>query len=908
MTDKLKMIDRWFPCAAVDEAVKLPLGSGRNEKAIFTWFASRPVAQARAAVLTSLLPREPNLHDAVNAAILLGDSAAFERLRKVIADEYPDENQPVVLDMFSGRGMIPLESCRLGYRTIGLDLSPVATLAGMLLCDFPFRDWSEEPAIPFADPDRDEGSMYEGSTDLRLVSDVRAVVVEVGRRTVAAVEEFYPRNSEGEFPWGYLWALSITCDGCSRRFPLMGSTTLRHPYKKTEDPGQAFRLVPVGDSWRVIVHDGTATAVPTYSAPRGKRGKVAKCLFCSHVHERDTVKQKGFDGDYRDDLIAVADRHPTYGRVFRTPTDKELDAATPSRLSDLCGFGQLSAVPDEKIGPGNTDTVRASGYGYTTFGSLTNSRQARYFVEIVRAIREVAADLRDGGVSDTYAAALAAYASANLVRTLKVSTRGARLRGHGKPDGKTNNRLQVDHIFANESMVGFNFDYFETAPGAGAGTWDSAGVTGARVLQSHMDGLTTHGRPATIRRADATALPLRDNSVDVVVTDPPYGNMIDYSDASDLFYVWLRRALFDIFPDLFGTDDQLQPKDTEAIEKRGATKGDPRTADGYQKLMERAFREARRVLKPGGTMTVVFGQADPDAWRYLLTALNDAGFIITGSWPARTETAATGVASIRVTITLSCRVGPDHRPTGIGAAAEAEAVQAIKQRVPEWRRDGLALHDQIMAAYGPAMEVFGSYESIQRPDGSTVGIDRFLALAVIAVRDAASEPVETIPLETFDAITRLSIFWLRAHGTDLVHKGEARFYAQADELDIGDLHGTWLEDSKKAGYRINLGPIADVDRDTPTVGVARALSAAWKQGASDAVAEVLVATERDPDDSHLWAVLQELSTRLPASHAVAKAISDIIRNRKAILSAATATVTRLEEESAQPTLDLGTSS
>jgi adenine-specific DNA methylase len=50
------MIERWFPCAEVSEASQSGWGSGNSEKALFTWFAARPLAQAKAAVLTSLLP------------------------------------------------------------------------------------------------------------------------------------------------------------------------------------------------------------------------------------------------------------------------------------------------------------------------------------------------------------------------------------------------------------------------------------------------------------------------------------------------------------------------------------------------------------------------------------------------------------------------------------------------------------------------------------------------------------------------------------------------------------------------------------------------------------------------------------------------------------------------------------
>src|ERR1700732_4202025 len=103
-----RMIDRWFPVAAVDEACRSPEGSGRVEKAIFTWFASRPIAQARAAALTSLLPDDASLKPLIEMAILRGDRDTVDKLAQRVLSAYGGK-APVLLDMFSGRAIIPLE-------------------------------------------------------------------------------------------------------------------------------------------------------------------------------------------------------------------------------------------------------------------------------------------------------------------------------------------------------------------------------------------------------------------------------------------------------------------------------------------------------------------------------------------------------------------------------------------------------------------------------------------------------------------------------------------------------------------------------------------------------------------------------------------------------------------------------
>lgn len=895
-----RLIDRWFPCDAVDVAVGTPAGSGRSEKALFTWFASRPIAQARAAVLCTLLPDDPALQADVDAAVRDGDTAALGRLGDLVSAQYPT-GRPVVLDVFSGRGIIPLEAARLGVVSVGTDLSPVATLGGRLLADYALRDWSDEPAIPFGAPlvaGEDTTVLFkDAETAPRLLRDVEAVLAEVGARVLDAVKALYPLDDSGRFPWAYLWAVTIPCDQCRRRFPLIGTTTLRHPYKRTSDLGQSFQLVADGDQWLVEIQDGPSTQAPTFAAADGRKGKSARCLFCAHVHTLEAVKAKGFAKQYEDAIIAVAD-NPTDStrKIWRTPRSDEIDAA---RRADLSSYGRLndhiSAVPDEAIPPGNQDTIRASGYGYGTYGELMNARQTTVFVETVAAIRSVHNELRDAGCTPDYAAALAAYAAAILPRKLRRATRGAKLLSHGNAGGSQQNRVQVGDVFSNESKHSFNFDYIEAGPAEGPGTWASVSASGINALRKILEE-SPGGKPGRFRQASAVALPFRDGTVDAVITDPPYYNMIDYSDTSDLFHVWLKRALFDVLPDLFDVKG-LQDKSEEIIVKRGNAVGEHRTRDYYEAMLARAFGEARRVLRPDGHLVVVFGHSDPDAWLRLLGALQTAGFVVTSSWPSRTETAPTGVASIKVTVTIGCRVAAGERPVAVAAQVDREVAETVKAACRDWDHDGLALSDQLMAAHGPAMEVFGRYSTVLLPNGETAALDRYLALARTAVRDAAALRLDELPLETFDAPTRFAVFWQRLNGRGDVTKGEARFAAQSDNLRLEDLRGTLLTESR-AGFRLRLDEPEYVGPRSSTFEVARAMAGAWNNGGTEAVAQVIAAADRAPNDEHLWAVVADISRQLPAGDKVALALTAAIRNANAITNLAS----RIEDANRELTL------
>ena len=877
-----RMIDRWFPIAAVDKACKTPAGSGLSEKAMFTWFASRPIAQARAAVLTALLPEDATLKPDIENAILYGDKNAIRKLAAIIKTEYADA-APVVLDVFSGRAIIPLEASRAGANAIGIDLSPVATLAGRLLADYSVRDWSAERRLPFSTA---EPSLNLGNS--RYAVDVKVLLDEIGRRVEERMAPFYP-SSKSETPWAYLWAVTMPCDECNRRFPMIGSMLLRYPCNKIGDLGQALEIAVEGNEWSPRVISGLPTQQPNYAAGtkadgKKKKGKTARCLFCGFVHALEIVKSKGIAGQFKDSLLVVAETDANGKRQFRIPSANEKRVAGNVPLDVNFGW-PYPAVPNEVIPSGNVHTVMASGYGYRTFGDLMCTRQTRSILETVAVIRDIHAELLTSGISDGYARALTSYAAATVCRRIRRSTRGAGLQTEGREDGTINNVSRIGHIFMNESKINFQFDFLEAGPGLGPGTWASVSKSAVRAIEKVV-GEQQHGLPAKLSKASATALPRRDDSVDVVITDPPYYDMIEYADASDLFYVWLKRILFDIEPDLFGPQEQtkygLQDKNDEIIVRRvhepDRVKHD--TAF-YETMLAKAFAETRRVLKAEGHLIVMFGHSDPDAWRRLLGALQTAGFIVTSAWPSRTETANTGVASIKVTVTIGCRVAPTGRPVGIGSDVDREIIDAVTQMVAQWDADGLALEDQLMASYGPAMEVYGRYERVLTPDGSNADLDHCLALARRTVRDAMRLRVDELPIETFDAVTRFAIFWLRAKGKSDVSKGEARFFAQADELRLDDLRGRVLVESK-SGFKIELQDEKPVTTASSVFEVVRAMAHAWDTGGMEAVADVLVAGGVDPTNHHLWAVVGDLASRLPASDKMAKALAGIKRSSATI--------------------------
>lgn len=907
-----RMIERWFPCAEVSANSASGWGSGNAEVGVMTWFAKRPTAQAKAATICSLLPwpedpaEQARLQGLVRGAMQGRHDYGAEVRAEILRAAGSNVS---TLDPFSGRGLIPLETARLGLPAHAIDYSPVAVLATHLLADYPCRDWSAEPTLSFGD------ASSRLVDDSRLVKDLRLTIGEIGRRHAKEMSEFYPSVNDRQ-AWGYLWALSIPCQECGRAFPLVGQLDLRKAGVRADrvngirivDPGQSFYIDPEtgADTWSVVVHEGGPRRLPTRQVPPGKsrydsNGRLAVCPFCSHAHDRHILTRLLNEGQGEDVPLLAADLDPVVGKAYRYLTRAETEAIRSAELRlaeepPVSPF--LAAVPDERIPDGNTWTVQASVYGARTYGDMMNARQTLSFVRLAKVIRDLGHEMAANGNSDQYVRALTGYAAAAMSRKLRRATRGCTL------DPNLN---KVNDLFATESSLNFSFDYFEVGLADGPGSWESVAKGTLTALRNTMP--PSRARAAEVIHGTATVLPFRDRTIAAVVTDPPYDAMIDYSDASDLFYVWIKRALADSWPELGITSHEygVQEKVDEIIVKKGGTSNhDHRTREHYDRLITRAFAEAARVVQQDGVVTIVFGHGDPEVWQRLISAIRDAGLVLTGAWPAKTEAGGkVGFTNIVTTLTMSCRPAPVGRPVGRKGAVEAEIRRVVKSRFPDWERWGLAPADMLMAAAGPAMEVAGKYGEVLDAKGASVDIASFLPLARATVQDAMAVEIDHQPLETFDARTRFALWWARLYERQVQAKSELRWQALAASMEFSDVRdivpdagkGCRLVESKAATRRI--------DPESAVIDVAFAMAKAWHQGL-DAVGEVLAASGRSTDDAYLWAAIAFLADKLPDSDADAVAWTGILRNRRNVASAARGAERHRKESdnlSDQPMLD-----
>jgi len=260
---------------------------------------------------------------------------------------------------------------------------------------------------------------------------------------------------------------------------------------------------------------------------------------------------------------------------------------------------------------------------------------------------------------------------------------------------------------------------------------------------------------------------LPDRSVDAVITDPPYYGNVMYGELSDFFYVWLRLALKDEYPEF---SSPLVPKGREIVVNEKIGKDDKFFREGLLKC----FRECYRVLKDEGLLVFTFHHERPEAWGAVLDAVLQAGFDIRRVWTYHSETrGGYHAAGIRfdTVIVARKRVGEPEEASWKRLQDEIAAeVQAELQRFSE---DGLRIgqEDVFVIVIGKALAVYSRHYPKVLREGREVRLEE-------AIRD-----IETLVDEQIDAYFGMMVpQWL-----DPVSRVYMQTLAHRDAISRDDL-------------------------------------------------------------------------------------------------------------------------
>jgi putative DNA methylase len=815
-----KLIEVALPLDAINrESAREKSIRHGHPSTLHLWWARRPLAACRAVLFASIVddpssrPEEfpsqdeqeverQRLFRLIEELVRWENSdspAILEAARKELR-EATNGNLPPVLDPFCGGGSIPLEAVRLGLDARASDLNPVAVLITKALVEIPEQFFGRPPSNPESQGALGSGAGWRGAEG--LAEDVRYYGRWMREQAQGRIGHLYPKatliNGGEATVIAWLWTRTVRCPNpaCGRVTPLLTSFVL------VSKKGHERYLQPLLDSGRI--HFCVSDQPPLGDDPsRGyKRGMsgVFECAHCGTVTTRAYVSDEataGRLGVMQTAVVAEGSRT----RIYLPPDAAPVDAdSLPDPPADELNI---------ELAPNPRD-VWCRNFGLTTAASLFTDRQLVALTTFAGLVDEARVRVLHDSNDAAYANAVVTYlalAVSSLADDLSslVSWRS----GHGT--GATRS------TFARQALP-MVWDFAEANPFAGSAgdlALTTAGI--AEIVRR-----TPLGPQATVRQLDAThALPT--GPMAITCTDPPYYDNIGYADLSDFFYVWLRRMVGAIYPDVFST--LATPKSQELVASPYRFDGDRHRADQFfEDGLREVFSRIRDAQHPGYPLTLFYafkqaesgdGSLASTGWDKMLTGLLDSGYAVTGTWPMRTErrgrSVSIGTSALASSIVLVCR----PRAVDAPIATRRELVSALRAELPEALRTlqhgNIAPVDLAQAAIGPGMAVFSRYAKVLEADGTTMTVRAALGLINQALDEILAEQEGD-----FDSDTRFAITWFEQRGFDEGPYGEADVLARAKDTSTGGLVEAGILESRGGKVRLLRRDELDDDWDPAT--------------------------------------------------------------------------------------------
>ncbi len=836
---------------------------------------------------------------------------------------------PRVLDPFAGGGSIPLEALRLGCEVHALDYNPVAVLILKATLEYPQkygRPFEGMPADLLPEgPGTPASQGPQPSLDLKTATGtvpddfnplLAAVkkwgnwVLEEARQELA---DFYRSPDPEETIVGCIWARTLPCQNpsCGAEIPLMRQFWLAkkkdreialHPVVR--DGRVDFEIVARGK--RVVGAQGLGPLRPWPEGFNPSRGTVSRavvtCPVCGAVMDANTTRRLFRDGRAGQRLVAVVTtRRGQRGKFYRLPTQADLDAyaaaerALAEKRERLMLEWGMDPVPNEPL-PVMSGVFNAPIYGMNTWGKLFNARQKLALITFAEKVRQAHPAMLAQGYPEDFARAVATYLAIIFNR---LADKNANVVVYNVVGEK------IEHVFGRQALP-MVWDYVEVNPFTDVG-WPNMLDWVTRIIQHlsliphpssliphpsslipHPSSLTPH---PTVSHASATRLPYPDNRFDAVLTDPPYYNSVPYADLSDFFYVWLKRTVGHLYPDLFATP--LTPKGEEITEMAG---WDParyphKDKQFFEENLARAFREIYRVLKLGGIAIIVYAHKSTEGWETVINALLDSGLVVSSAWPLSTEMQsrlrANESAALASSIYIVARK-VERRPTGFYNEVREELRRHLERKLDRLWEEGIGGADFFIAAIGSAIEVFGKYEKIMDYEGNVIRADRLLEEVRGLVTDFAVRQILRNGIAgELSPLARFYLLWRWNYGEARVPFDEARKLAQSCGVDLAQAwnrRGSFVK--KEREFVRVLGPhqreTEDMEHDLrELINVLHRTLRYWEAGEREAMTDLLARTGYGASEV-FYRVAQAIAETLPNASREKKLLEGFLAGRERV--------------------------
>lgn len=800
-TYKKKLIEVAIPLEAINKASAREKSIRHGHPSTFhLWWARRPLAACRAMLFAQLVD-DPSSHPekfpteeaqekererlfGIIEELVLWESSNDEevlaRARKEIVESCGD-SLPTVYDPFSGGGSIPLEAHRLGLPSRGSDLNPVPTLIGKSMIELPPKFLCQQPVHP----DPKEQNHYRNAEGIG--EDIRWFARRLNELAWQDIGHFYPKVKLPK-PLGggeatvlaWLWARTVPSPNPAlhgAHVPLISSFWL---CKKPKKHVWIQPIVKGTDITFEVRRDKPADSDAVSAGTKSGRGANFRCIISGDAITADYVKSEGKAGRMKWKLMAIV-AEGKGGRQYVSPTEEHEELALSVEPGWRPEF-PLSTHPQY---------MSVTNYGPKNVADLFMDRQTRALNTFSEHISTVRQEVEKLSGSSEYADAIATYLGLCVSRLANRQSSSTFWHTSGE---------KIEQVFAMHALP----MRWDTAEGNPFSTSTGNFLGQVDYLAKVIETTAYSDAPAQVSQIDAQAANFENC---VVSTDPPYYDNVPYADLSDFFYVWLRRSLRSLYPELFQT--VLVPKAEELVadQKRhkGKDQADKFFLEGMTDVMSHVAQQAVPDLP--ATIYYAFRQGEvgeegisSKGWATFLQAVLDAGLQISGTWPVRTE--LTGNLkkkknALATSVVLVCR--PRHEKAG--DVTRTDFVRALKKELPsalrEMQKANITPVDMPQASIGPGIEIFSRYHAVLESDDSSMKV----ATALEIINRELDEYLNEQEGE-FDLDTRFAITWYEQNGFKSGAFGDADGLARARGVSVESVKHAGIVESSGGKVRI----------------------------------------------------------------------------------------------------------
>jgi putative DNA methylase len=723
MPHKKKLIEVALPLETINtqSAREKSIRHG-HPSTLHLWWARRPLAAARAVIWASLvddpssLPEQFPTEEAQNAERerlfkILSELVKWENSNnQIVLDAAKAEilksasgNPPALLDPFAGGGSIPLEAQRLGLEAHASDLNPVAVMINKAMIEIPPKFTGHPPVNPDAKANT-LNTIWMSAQG--LADDVRYYGEWMKKKAFERVGHLYPKvkdkHGREHTIIAWIWTRTVKCPNpaCRCEMPLASS------FELSKKKGKEAYVQPVieGNNVRYTVEYGKTPPEP----PKTGRGQF-KCICCGETATGEYVRGEFTAKRAASKLMAIV-AEGNRGRLYFSPNEEQVKTAN---------CGEPAWKPVAEMNQDCADLVSGRGYGYTHWHELFSNRQLTSLVTFSDLVSEAHEQIIQDGGTKEYAQAIGVYLAFGVDKASDAWSGFVSWRNTVEASRNTFARQALPMVWDSTEVNPFS---------SSCGNWTDACI--GWVYQSII------GLPCTrvgfSRQHDAQT----DNGLRniMVSTDPPYYDNISYADLSDFFYIWMRQALKGFYPDLFCT--MLVPKAEELVASayRFNCKMD-KARSFFENGMLQTFKQINEYVRDEVPTTVYYAYKQNEdegestsstGWETMLSAIIQAGFAITGTWPMRTEKPGRMIElntnALASSIVLVCR----KRFTDAPMCTRRDFINTLKRELKpalkKLQASNIAPVDLAQSAIGPGMGVFSRFSVVLEADGTPMSV------------------------------------------------------------------------------------------------------------------------------------------------------------------------------------------